>query len=622
MATLFGTDATTLQAAQGAGSAPLAPVQDPSWSNKGSALMDFAGNALGAYAEYKVKQTKDEKPWMAQRNQYQKELNTLQQQYQTAGDSITSKQVLTKMRQLTTQYQADGAAFGIEYSKAISDTYTYARTGTGIEELETLRENDVKRQDDAINNMVKTGVFASQGGDLTEEQRGLAIQLVSNQNALELASKKVIDAEDRVMKKVAHGQSVTTFDQNQETFFAERAAQLELGNYLATGFDVVSSNLDTYRSEVKADGSNYAEVLSKFQLTLEPMRAEAASVLQFNPQAASAFNSSMDRITKLGVDMLDPKKRTEGMENEFKRLILAEKLRIANLQTGVTTIAMNELTQGLAVNMVASSKLGARAYKEMDEMTSNNIMPSLVTGETEVQRPILKTLENGIVEAAQGKGRNAQAALEDGIKSHEAVLNSFGSLSPDKPVTLSYAIDYLASGAPKAIIEAGRYNEAANTKALAVFQETYLTGVGKNVQNYFGTRVGEATYVDGSADPTQTPSVINLVSFEMDATGSIRVKEDRDPRMKFVGSTYYMAKQVREAQKQADDMSRTVKAAAHMMGTTNYQDVWIDLRAAMMPYHFPTRDKVKEAMNDGWNGKGSMFNGASWNKRDTDAVAK
>lgn len=406
MATLFGTDMTTLQGPQAAGAAPLAPVQEAPWRNKAEGLLDFAGNTLGAFAKAQAEKAKDEKPWMATRNQYQKELSTLNQQYQTAGDKITAQQVLTKMRQLTTQYQADGAAFGVEFSKAISDTYTYMRTGTGVDELEKIRENDIKRQDDAIDNMVKSGVFSNQGGDLTEEQRNLAIQLVSNQNAVELAAKKTIEAEDRVMKKISHGQSVTTFDQNQEEFFARQQAQMELGKYITTGFDVVSTNILDFKQKIKPDGSNYNEVLQQFQLTLEPLRGEASSVLQFNPQAASAFNSSMDRITQLGVDMLDPRKRTEGMEDEFKRLVLAEKLRIASLQNGTTTIAMNQLTQGLAVNMAASSQLASRAYGEMDAMPTSGIMPSLVTGETTIQQPILKTLEAGLVNAAAGKGHS------------------------------------------------------------------------------------------------------------------------------------------------------------------------------------------------------------------------
>lgn len=619
---MFGVDSTTLSAAQGAGSAPVAAVQTPGWQFSGGALVDFAGAALGNYAKFEAEKDKKEKPWMAVRNQYQRELNTLNQQYQTAGDSITSNQALTKMRQLTTKYLADGAAFGEDYAKAIHNTYTYSRTGTGLDELEDMRKSAVTRQEDAINNLIKTGMFAQQEGGMTETQRNLAIQLVTNQNALEAASKKALEAEDRAMKRVQHGQSVTTFEQNQEQFFASRQAQSELGNYMATGFDVVSNNIVDFKGRVNKDGSNLNEVLNQFQLTLEPLRAEAASVLQFNPQASSAFNASMDRITKMGVDMLDPRKQTEGMEDEFKRLVLAEKLRIVRLQQGATTVAMNQLTQGLAVNMEASSRLASRAYGEMDDLVNTNVMPSLVSGETSIQQPIFKTVEQGLVKAAQGQGPGAEAAFNDGVKSHEAILNSFGSISPDKPVTLAYAIDYLASPAAKVIIEKGRYNESANVKALSVFQETYLNGVGKNVQNFFSQRVGEATYVDGKLSAEQTPTLINLVSFDMDKSGVIKVTESRDPRMKFVASNYYMAKQVRDAQKMADDMSKTVKAAAHMMGTTNYQDVWLDLRAVMMPYHFPTRDKIKDAMNDGWDGKGSMFNGASWRKRDDNAVAR
>lgn len=619
--TMFGADATQLAQPRGAGSAPIAPVQEPADNTSYAGVANLLGDLAGNYAKSTLKDQK--KPWMDVRNNFQKELGGLLQQYQTASDNVTQNQVLTRTRQLYTKTLADGAIYGEEFAHSIQNTYQYMRTGSGLEEIEDNRKAEVKREQEAANELLKSGRYFFNTNP-TDQDRQLALQINNQRNRLETDNKKLQEAEDRRIKLASENRSQTNFTQQQEDYAMKKAAQDNVGQYLSSGFSLLQNNLEAARATLNKDGTNHTEVATRFSTLAENLRAEATPLLQYDSTALSSFNENFDRMVKLSLQSLDPKNQTDDLKQAIDRELTANKYRIVSRPGGATFVNLNQMTNGLAVQKVEGTKFITELYNELDAAPTTGMLPSVTNGDTAKQKTMFNAIGDQMTRAIQGKLPNSDAAFNDGVATFEATLNSLAALPPGKQVSLAYVTDFLASPAAAEIIKRGRYNPEVAMRAIPVFENTYVDSVAKHVNGFLTRTVGEATYTDGQRDVTRTPSMVNTFRFRMDGDGKIVAEESRDPRMTFAGSKWYVASQVREAQTFADELGKTVRATAFLLGTTDYAKVWEDYRHKFLPGRYPTPDMVEQAKADGWDGVGFLNNGASWKQREgaSGAVAK
>lgn len=610
--TMFGADATQLAQPRGAGSAPIAPVQEPASDPGLNGVVKLLGGLASNYAQSAV--TDKEKPWMKARNDFQSKASELMQQYQTSPDSTTQTQVLTNMRKLYTNTLAQGAVFGDDFAKSIKDTYLVLRTGSGLDEIEDTRKADVKRINDASDELLKTGRYFFNENP-TDQDRTLAVELVNQKNKIEEDARRINEAEDRRMKRASENRSATEFERKTENYLLTQAAQQSVGNYLASGNKLIKTNLDAARASIKPDGSNYSEVANRFSAILQNLRAEAVPLLQYDSAALSAFNDNFDRTMKLAVESLDPKKGTQDLKDAVDAMLAADMYRLVSRPGGATFVNMNRVTNGLVTQKVEGTKFLTEMYNELDNAPVSGMLPSVVNGNTTNQKAMFSATQAEMMKAASGRLPDSDKVFDDGVKTFEAAINSLAAIPPGKQVSMAYLADFFSSPAAAEIIKRGKYNPEVAMRAIPVFENTYVNSVAKHVDGFLSKTVGEATYTDGQRDTTRTPTMVNTFKFTMDKDGKLVAEESRDPRMTFAGSKWYVAAQVREAQTFADELNKAVRSTAFLLGTNDYAKVWEDYRHKFLPGRFPTPDKVEEAKKDGWDGVGFLNNGSSWKQR-------
>lgn len=606
---MFGADATQLSRPGAAGAAPLAPVQEQVTD---LGLGGFLNMLNGVASNYAETQAKDKtKPWEAQLAEYQQKTNTLQQQYLTAGDSTTRNQILTQKRVLKTQYLANGAQFGLDFAKAINQVDQYSREGTGGDELEAERKADLEQERGILKRWTDSGgVYVSAGG-MTEDQKAQALMISQRTTQIEKQQEQQWKTEDRAAKLRAEGREETRFNQQQDEYLRQRAAQENMSQVMNDGFSLFGANLDAAMKDVKSDGSNLAEVASKFSGSITFMKGQVSQLLQYDPQSRDVVLARIDELDKVAQRQLDPKTRTEEQKNILEGMLTAEKLRIARLPQGATWMVTNQIAPNIAVQSIKSTQMMGTIYGEADQAASTLRMPSVATGSTAVQKPILDAAERSILKATKGGEPNAQL-FNDAKNTIYAAVNEMGNINSDYRGDMSVMVKAFGGEAAREVIKNGGYNEELAMKALPKFEQTYVNAIANKLQGFLLTPMGEATYTDGVRDINKTPTMVNSVSFTMQKDGTIKVNKALDPTMTYAASKQHIDKQIRDAQPFADDLATTVRAYAFLMNTNDYEKVWNDYKSLFLPGLYPTPDAEESARKKGWDGVGFIHNRSSW----------
>ena len=602
----FGIKATNLQDPSGA-MPVIDPVRQPA-----EPVLDLSGTqgwftGIGAKAE---------KPWMVKRNQYQKELSSIEQARLTGEKDDRTARIETS--KLTARYQLEGADFGEEYSKSIADTYSQVRTGTGIEEAEHVRRQEVDRVSTFSNEMIKEGIIQKPFSQMSEQERTATTHLYTSLQRV----KRVADEADKAYKADVERQKNNFALDSSQFDLEQRRRQLDaqgaLSELKSSTMTVLHSNFKDFKQRV-ADGTmTLAEAQQALKVNFGSVRSTATNLLQGDAASNKDYAETTGYMEQVYSDALDPTKASKALDDEIDRIIKSQQLlMLKNVKNVPQLAAMSRMLPNTDMGKFAATSAALDTlFTDLTNITTTKTIPSIAANDTKTQREtfgaISKTMNAGVAKTSRDPQGDINAAAE-GV---DAVFKSLGKLDTSDNVSLAYVTDFLSSDTLVQYIKQGKYNPESAQKAIDVFSQTALNSFAQTSGKFIMSQVGEATYTGGQRDALKTPSMLNLVRFEIDDSGKFTAKMAKDPSVTFVASETYMRNLVRDAQKQADELSKFVRAGAHLGGSTDYRKFWEEQGHNFFPAKtFPTGEERKALMAQGWDGVGFPFNKSSWTKK-------
>ena len=614
MATMFGADATALQGPQGAGTAPINPVQGVPFQNPLEGVLGAAGNLLQMYGK------KKETPgWHALIDQYSGQFSQLNQQTVTATDSASRILAANKTRQLYNDTVAAGSAMGAgpDFYKALSAVRGAHMEGTGAQEGEDVRKKELEREEQGINDMIKEGMLPSgmTSSNIPPELRNSAVQLRNTQNEIARLAEESEKRIQREREMLKDGQANNIYRQQQLDWEQSQQAEQAQGSLISAGMNVLGDSFAALQSRILPDGSNYAEVSNEFSRMAALYKGQAGVLLQKNPAAYANFNGLMDETSKLMIAALDPKNQAADRKAQIENLVSAAKYNLLANDNKLTKLVGFSSMLGHSIGgTIGSHNVSMKFMNEhLLEAHTKGVNTAVTTGDVPTQRAMFGQIESRLAGVNSLPPEFQQKVIDDAFTQYNATLNAIDTIDPKKPASLSYAIEHIANTG-KAFIDRGLYDADAAKKAIPALERTYLNGLSVTVKNALDTPVGERTYENGQPSANLTPTLMNTIKFTMQDDGTIRAEQSRDPRMKFVASDAHVASRVREAQSIADELTRTVKAAAHLTNNTNYKQFWEDHRHRLVKGFYPTPKEGEFLKSKGWDGVGFINNEASYDK--------
>lgn len=613
MPTLFGVDATTLSDPKGAGTQPLTPVQervaDPGYDGMLNVINGVGTSAASFFKE----QEKKNPPWMQVRNEFQQRLAVLSEAANQATDGISRNKYITQARSMYNQYMANYAHLGEDFSKSISNAYTYNKTGSGLDELEDVRKKEIENEQKVIQEWANQGLLPA-FGDVTPEQRQAVLSTAQNFNRQKKIQEELLAAEDREMKRNAEGRAQSNFAYEQHKQTMALQSQQNLSPLLASGVDLLMANTDAAMAAINSGKMDFATGWATVERALMIQRQNGNIALQGDSQALSTYNSFMDNYMKVVKEYLDPATRTKSVEDEYTRMINMEKLRLARKPGGSTAIVLGQLMGPDVFTKVNSSRFLNSIADDIDSAYTTKTIPSVMSGNAGAQAAVFDSVRGQVARASRGEAMNSKEIYDQAADFANATLNTLGSLDPDSPKSLAYVNDFMSSPEFGELVKQGKISPTMAAKAYEPFVQNYAKGLGKTFSNWLYSTVGEATYTNGVRDVNKTPTNVQLLRFEIDDEGQMKVVESRDPGYNYVMSNYHAAALRSKAEKQAAEIGKAVRSYAHIQGSTDYKKAWQEIRHELVPGQYPTPDRVAEAMADGWDGVGFFDNKSSWKR--------
>lgn len=612
MTTMFGADATALQGPQGAGTAPIEPVKGVPFTNPLEGVAQVAGNLLDQYGR-----TKKEPTWNSLIDQYSARFAELTQQTVTATDSASRVLAANKTRELYRETISMGAAMGAgpDFYKALSAVRGAHMEGTGAQEGEDVRKKEIEREEDGINSLLKSGLLPSgmTSSSMSPELRNSVVSLVNTQNEITRLAEESEKRRQRQREELGDAQKNNKYQQEQQDWEDGKRAEQAQGALIGAGMNVLNDAFKSLQTRIAADGSNFAEVSNEFSRMVSAYKAQSGLLLQKNPAALTNFNTMMDETAKLMVAGLDPKNQSadrkaqiENMISSYKYNLLASDNKIGKL-SAFSSLLGHSIGGSVGTHNVSMQFLN----EHLMEAHKTGVNTAVSQGNVPTQRAMFGQIEGRLAGVKALPEEFQKRVVDDAFTQYRATLNSLDTVDTSKPASLSYVIEHIANTGGT-FIEQGLYDPDAAKKAIPALERTYLNGLSVTLKNALDTPVGDRTYEAGKPSANLTPTLMNTIKFVMGDDGKLRAEQSRDPRMKFVASDAHVASRVREAQSIADELTRTVRAAAHLTNSTDYKKFWEEHRHRLVKGFYPTPKEGEFLKSKGWDGVGFMNNAASY----------
>ena len=610
----FGVQATSLSEPQGAGSSPIAPVQQPGF--QGVDVGGFGGLFAGLRGKGKA-----EEPWMAMRNEYAKKLSGIQEAELTGA--IDSRRALNKMKQLTVEYQARGSDFGVKFNQSIADTYNALKTGTNIEDIQEVNKADAKRSVDAASELQKVGVYVPPMAEQSPADRDFIVRQESHINKLNATaadSQKAIEWQQKVAAGDRAGQE---FQWKQGDEARKRDARTALSGMQTDALGYLPQLLDNIRKK----GGTPQEQQMAWEQSIAGLQSAASNVLIGDAASLRNYQDTLQPLMEMGRKLLDPADDVKEMEDALKKRILTEQLRLTTDPSLVRVTALDRLMPNSPAVTMAASQAAQRAV--MDDLTRSvtaGIVPSMLVNDQPTQKLTFQTITDTVNTAVGGKSTDANADFDAAGKAANSVLTTMGMINTSSNTSLAPAMKFISSPALESLVKQGKISGEAAGKARDVFQQLYLTAVGERFDKAMGAPVGYNPVGEGGKTNPNAANLGRIIDFEVGVDGSVKAVKKISPNLKINGSnvagvdapvsTLYIDRTVREAQKIADGITEVVRAATLLDLRTDYQQYWEENKHLLLKGVYPPPEYIEEFKKKGYIGTGSALNPANYRKPD------
>lgn len=591
----FGTQATQLSAPQGAGSAPLAPVQQQAVNTSMTPMLAQAAPAIaqGISNIFAAKAAEAEATYV---NSYTAEINAVNNSLR--DESISSSEAMARTRSINQKYLSNS-----QYADAIDKQRKFLEGGTDL----GVAVDAVKTDAD----LRKSAKLAAQA-DGVEFYQGMSRQAEDAVLRAHASSVRMQKQFEQQLKINQEARSQGTWDREM------RDAQLK-DQSISLLNDLAGTHLESSRAialDLKQQVASGKKSIDQAQMDLAMhftrINAGLTAASGKNPELAGSYTKLFGDLQKASEALLDPKADATKLQGQIDTLVKMQGLSALQRDPILQrSVAAAELFKGSPMALQTALGTNSGVTTAVTQMISGNPNVNPVVGNKDVEAGVFSTLRSGISDANRNEG-NTQFNLEinRGISSVLKQVSERGNNGDAK--ALQESAKFFASPEYGQWASKNQVDPQIVTNASRVFKVNYETVVVKGIQQQI-----EAAF--------NTPAALPAAGVMKQSMGGQSVTVDaikpENLDVKFSGSgIVFDLKNVpndpvslRNAKATIDSLNASqravnelVRMGAHLEGSTDYAKHWEANKQAYMPFAFPF--KTGDVVNGmEYTGKGTAF---------------
>jgi hypothetical protein len=565
----FGVNATQLSGPSGAGSAPIAPVQEQAvtvdWMGPLTKVGDIFAKGLKNNAKLEADALKN-----GVVGSYVREQQVLNDGF--ASGQIKADVVATKSRALYGKYAAGSPQYIEDLFKAKNALSGGSDLGAAEDEVKMEADRQKARETSARSH---GAIIAPWMDKATIEQ-----QIVKAE-----ASQAAMDKFE-MQRKIRSGQIADNAEERSVNAIQEKKDAFEMLTAVSSAEMTSTGGVIRRISENIRNGSMTPE---QGQLELEQSFSGINLALNTaagtNPELVNHYRSLFDGMRDIGRSALDPKNDMTKMDNELKRLINVEKLSALQDPKLRKMVAANELLGNNAV--VALGSLAPITEFIAKASTQNGLtgefVPQIV-GNPDVEKDVVGFLKKALPKLNTGEYKDNVKAEKEAVMLVNNVLKQTGDLMNDPsqkadPKKFVELAKFFSSPEYGDFAKSGKLNPEAAKAAKYTWQSSYLP----SVRGSISTKLDEYLYgqAGSKAAPTMVSEAIGITF--AGSTVSFVPKEGKklDPVEAISQRDSLATLKSSEAA-----LNQIIKIGAHLEGTTDYKAYWEDNKHVFMPQLF------------------------------------
>lgn len=607
----FSTPATQLSAPQGAGSQPIAPVQEAFVDN--SIIQNPATNSIVDIFSKGLVNTRKEDAQKLENaivGQYVREETSINNAVSTG--QLSPAAAAARSRANANKYYAGYPQYIESFEKSGKALRGFTEAGDVQDALKTeasMREADIKQA-------------SNRGYSFTP---GMSKQAQDDQIQAAKTAIRYESEMDAMYKRNAERRAQGSYD----VTLADRETK-ELG--LRAVNEIAGSQLQAFQSlgmTLRDDMASNKITPEIAQARLTERFSNIAAAIQsaagINPELAGPYRSIFNDTNEIFKKMLDPKSATENLEDQLKRQMT--RLKLAALTdpkyaAAVTVSSMlgNTPEASLAASGVSSSAIARLASTNYSEGPSPLGTPQVV-GNPDVEPEVLNIVKSSMKTLVGGKATDADRLKIETTNTANQLLKQTGEII-DKgvsPQQLKPMAEFFASPEYAGFISGNKIDPQAAGAAKKAFQVNYepviINGVQQRLNDYVtskSTQTFDPMGFPTSSTQNESPKLVSdAIGVNFTGSGIQFVPKNveglsaEDRRNQTAG--------LRDLQSSQKAINQLIHIGAHMEGTTNYAKYWEDNKHIYMPSVF----SKYSGLNIGDVKNGHRFKGGDANSKDS-----
>ena len=461
----FGSQATQLSAPQGAGSAPLAPVQQQAVNTSMLPMLASAAPAIGQGIAniFKAKAVETEQAYV---NAYTEEITAVNSAMSDNG--VPSSEAMARVRAINQKYLKNS-----QFAEAIDKQRKFLEGGTELGVAVDAVKTDADLRKSAKLAAQADGVEFYSGMSKTAEDALLRAHSSGVRMQKQFEQQAKINAESR-----AQG----SWDKDM------RDAQIK-DNSLILLNDLAGTNLESSRAvavDLKQQVQSGKKTLdqARMDLTMHFTRINAGltAAAGKNPDLGGSYVKLFGDLQKASEAMLDPKADAANLQGQIDSIVKMQSLsalqRDPTLQRSVSAA---ELFKGSPMALQTALGTNASVTTAVTQMINGSAFVNPVVGNTQVEAGVYNTLKGAMTDGTRNTG-NVQYNTEvnRGINS---VLTQVGQQAGKGDAkALQESAKFLASPEYGQWIKNNPVDPQVQANASKVFKLTYEQAIVKGVE--------------------------------------------------------------------------------------------------------------------------------------------
>lgn len=582
----FSVNATQLSGPQGAGTAPIAPVQGQAvtvdWMGPLSKVGDIFAKGLKNNAKAEADAMRN-----AVISSYVREQQVLNDG--AASGQIRADVVATKSRALYGKYAAGSPQY-------IEDLFKAKNALSGGSELGAV-EDEVKAEADRLKARESAArangaIIAPWMNEQTREQQMIKAESTAAALAAFEYKRKVRSAE-----LTENAEDRTVQDRAEKKDAMELIHSVADANMTSTA-GVIRNIRDNIRNGTMTPEEGQLELEQSFSaINLTLLQAGKT-----NPELVSHYKPLFDGMREIGRQALDPKSDSKKLEDEINRIKNVNKLAALQDPRIAKLVASNELLGGNAVTLLGSMAPITEFLQKAttSDSLSGEFVPQIV-GNPEVEKDVLGFLNKALPKLNTGHYKDVPKAEREATLAVNNVLKQVGDMMNDPsskrdPAKFVELAKFFASPVYGEFAKSGRLNPEAATAAKYTWQSMYVPSVRTSIS----TKLDE--YLYGQANSKAAPKMVSE-AVGINFSGS---------NVTFVPKSGVKLDPV-EAASQRDQiatlksseaaLNQLIKIGAHLEGSTDYKGYWEANKHIFAPQLFSKYKDLEIGYKDEATGK-------------------